>query len=104
MLSGLWMQMAIRGGFNWFEGVSSTSNVMDKPSKGVVPDCPCGWRLREVLGAACWGRSDGSGPGRPWPALRCLPALPSLGLLRLGDAHGVWGDVSGAVGCSNMSC
>ena len=69
MLSGLWMQMAICGGFKWLERVSSASIIADKPSRGIVPNCPCGWRLREVLGVARWERSDGSGLGRPWPAL-----------------------------------
>ena len=36
-------------------------------------------------------------PRRSVSPSRCLPAVPSLGLLRLGDAHGVWGDASGAV-------
>ena len=68
MLSGLWLQMAIRGGFKWFERVSSFCNVADRPSRGLTPDCPCGWRLREVVGVRRWGASDGSGPGRPWVA------------------------------------
>ena len=69
MLSGLWMQMVVRGWFKWFQRITSASNVVDKPSRDIVPDCPCGWRLREVRGVARWERSDGSGPGRPWPAL-----------------------------------
>ena len=69
MLSGLWLQMATRGGFKWFERVSSTSNVADAPSRGVEPDCPCGWRLQEVRHVDRRGPSDGSGPGQPWPAL-----------------------------------
>ena len=69
MLSGLWLQMATRGGFKWFKRVSSTSNVADAPSRGVEPDSPCGWRLQEVRHVGRWGPSDGFGPGRPWPAL-----------------------------------
>ena len=69
MLSGMWMQMAVRGGFKWFERVSSTSNVADKASRGFEPDCPCGWRLQEVRHVERWGPSDGSSPGRPLPAL-----------------------------------
>ena len=68
MLAELWLPMAVRGGFKWFERISSVSNVADKPSRGLVPDCPCGWRLREVPGVRSWGASDGSGPGRRWTA------------------------------------
>ena len=71
MLSGLWLQMVARGGFKWFEGVSSVSDLADRPSKGLAPECPCGWRLREEQepGVLRWGGFDGSGPDRPWPAL-----------------------------------
>ena len=68
MLSGMWLQMVVRGGFKWFERVSSFSNLADRPSRGLPPDCPCGWRLPEVVGVRRWGASDGSGPGRPWVA------------------------------------
>ena len=67
MLSALWLQMVVRGGFKWFERVSSTFNLADRPSRGLVPDCPCGWRLRQVPDVLRWGDSDGAGPGRPWP-------------------------------------
>ena len=53
-------------------------------------------RLREAKGYPT-ASSRMVWPRRSVSASRCLPALPSLGLLRLGDAHGVWGDASGAV-------
>ena len=62
------LQRAIRGGFKWFERVSSFSNLADRPSRGLAPECPCGWRLREVVGVRRWGAPDGTGPGRPWVA------------------------------------
>ena len=68
MLSGMWLQMAIRGGFKWFERVSSASNLADRPSRGLAPECPCGYRLREVVDVRRWGAPDGTGPGRPWLA------------------------------------
>ena len=68
MLSGMWLQMAIRGGFKWFERVSSASNLADRPSRGLAPECPCGYRLREVVNVRRWGAPDGTGPGRPWVA------------------------------------
>ena len=67
MISAMWLHMAVRGGFKWFERVSSASNLADKPSRGLPPDCPCGWSLREVPAVRRWGPSDADGPGRPWP-------------------------------------
>ena len=65
ILSALWLQMAVRGGFKWFERVSSASNLADKPSRGLVPDCPCGWRLRELSGVLCWDAQDYAASERP---------------------------------------
>ena len=78
MLSGMWLQMAIRGGFKWFERVSPASNLADRPSRGLAPECPCGYRLREVVDVRRWGLA-----GRGLPSSARLPS-PSLGLLRLG--------------------
>ena len=67
MVSALWLHMAVRGGFKWFERVSSASNLADRPSRGLPPECPCGWSLREVPTVRRWGPSDADGPGRPLP-------------------------------------
>ena len=64
----MWLQMAIRGWFKWFERVSSFSNIADRPSGGLSPEWPCGWRLQEVVGVRCWGATDGTGPGGPTAA------------------------------------
>ena len=48
--------------------VSSASNLADRPSRGLAPECPCGYRLREVVDVRRWGAPDGTGPGRPWIA------------------------------------
>ena len=48
--------------------VSSASNLADRPSRGLAPECPCEYRLREVVDVRRWGAPDGTGPGRPWVA------------------------------------
>ena len=58
MLSALWLQMAVRGGFKWFERVSPAPSLAGKPSRGLVPDCPCGWCLRELSGVLRWSAKD----------------------------------------------
>ena len=65
MVSALWLYMAVRGGFKWFERVSSASNLADKPSRGLVPDCPCGWRLQEMSGVLRWSPEDHAALERP---------------------------------------
>ena len=59
MLSGLWMQMAVCGGFKWFERVSSASNVADRPSRDICAQlpvwmAPTGSSGRRPLGAVRW--------------------------------------------------
>ena len=65
MLSALWLQMAVRGGFKRFGGVSSASNLADKPSTGLVPVCPCRWRMRELSGVLRWSAQDYEDLERP---------------------------------------
>ena len=64
-LSAMWLQMAVRGGFKWFERVSSASNLADRPSRGLVPVCPCGWRLQELSGVLRWSPEDHAASERP---------------------------------------
>ena len=65
ILSAMWLQMAVRGRFKWFERVSSASNLADRPSRGLVPVCPCGWRLRELSGVLRWSPEDHAASERP---------------------------------------
>jgi hypothetical protein len=62
ILSGLWLNLATRGTFKWWERVSSGSNPSDEPSRGLVPVCPRGWRLHEMLQVGRWDViGDGNG-------------------------------------------
>ena len=88
-------------GSRWrFVGASSGFSASPPPPTsrtspaGASPPTVC------VVGACGNCRLSSTGGRRMVRAL----AGPSLGLQRLGDAHSVWGDASGTVGCSNMSC
>jgi hypothetical protein len=51
--------------------VSSGSNPSDEPSRGLVPVCPRGWRLHEMLQVRRWDvLTDGHGDMRPLPPLQ----------------------------------
>ena len=68
LLEGLWLQMALRQAFKWWERVSSASNVADIPSRGLCPEVPCTWRLREIEHVGRWDPAvDGLTPGRQAP-------------------------------------
>ena len=71
MLAGLWANLACRGGFKWWERVSTGLNLGDRPSRGLVPECPRGWHMWEMVGVGRWDRDrDGVGSPRPVPAMR----------------------------------
>ena len=63
ILAGLWLNLAVVGGFKWWERVSNGSNLADKPSRGLVPDCPREWQLWELEGVGRW--VPGLGPNPP---------------------------------------
>ena len=47
-----------------------TSSMADRPSRGLTPECLCGWDLRELKGIGRWSCDyDGNSPGRPVPPL-----------------------------------
>ena len=65
---GLWLQMALRQSFKWWERVSSRFDVADLPRRGVPPEVPCTWVLREMEHVGRWGSAhDGLTPGRDPP-------------------------------------
>ena len=71
LLAGMWANLACRGGFKWWERVSSGSNLADRPSKGLVPECPRGWHMWEMVSVQRWDPDmDGVGPPRPVPAVK----------------------------------
>ena len=73
MLAGLWANLACRGGFKWWERVLTGSYLGDRPSRGLVPECPRGWHVWEMVGVGQWDRDrDGLGSPRPVPAMREL--------------------------------
>ena len=81
MLAGMWLQLALRKGFEWWVRVSSASDAAATPNRGLVPDCPCDWHLRELQGVRRWHPlQDGQGPGRPFVEgwLRAVPCPPML--------------------------
>ena len=60
MIAGMWLRNAERGNLKWYERVDSGANLSDRPSRGLVPFAPRGWRLIELhgvrrLGARCSG-------------------------------------------------
>ena len=65
LLEGLWLQMAPRQAFKWWERVSSASNFADLLGRGLCPKVPCTWRLREIEYVGRWDPAvDGLTPGR----------------------------------------
>ena len=71
MLAGMWANLACRGGFKWWERVSTGSNLGDRPSRGLVPECPHGWHMWEMVGVGrCEHDRDSLGSPRPVPAIR----------------------------------
>jgi hypothetical protein len=70
ILAGMWLNVATRKAFKWWERVSSASNPADAPSRGLVPPRPHEWRLFEMCPVPRWSPSkDGQGHGRPLPPL-----------------------------------
>ena len=63
---GLWLQVALRRAFKWWERVSLGSNVADLPSRGLPPEVPCTWVLQEIEQVGRWDAAhDGLTPQRP---------------------------------------
>ena len=68
LLEGLWLQIALEQAFKWWGRVSSASNVAGLPSRGLCPEVPCTWRLREIRHVGRWDPAvDGLTPGRLTP-------------------------------------
>ena len=82
LLEGLWLQMALRQAFKWWERVSPASNVADLPSRGFAPGPvhleAAGDRAHGPMGSDR-GRLD---PGPSHAPLR--PACPPLPSQRVG--------------------
>ena len=68
MIVALWMSIARRRAFTWWERVSRVSNPADAPSRGEVPACPRGWRLVELRDVVRWDPLD--------DAAGCVRAAP----------------------------
>ena len=68
--AGLWANAACRGGFKWWERVSTRSNLGDRPSRGLFLECPRGWYMWGMVRLRRWDRDrDGVGSLRPVPAM-----------------------------------
>ena len=77
MLAALWLSIASRRGFVWWERVASDSNPADRPSRGDLPLCLCGWRLFEVARPSRWSTAEENGERRGEPELfEVQPTVP----------------------------
>ena len=68
IIAGLWLQTPSCQAFKWIERVSSHSNLADRHSWGLEPECPREWRLVELRRVPRWDPAlDGVGRGRTVP-------------------------------------
>ena len=90
ILAGLCLNLALGEGFKWWERVSSGSNLADKPSRGLVPDCPLGWQLWDLAGVGRWVPGIGPGPPRSKCVHKACTTLRPTVAFSVWDARGVW--------------